>query len=77
MFRIKKSKRIKDLPPYLFARIDEIKAEQIARGADVIDLTIGDPDLPTPASIISQMKKSVEDPKNHQYPSYVGMLAMR
>ncbi|MCD6353596.1 MAG: LL-diaminopimelate aminotransferase [Proteobacteria bacterium] len=74
---MEKSRRIKEVPPYLFAEIDKIKAEQIARGVDVIDLTIGDPDLPTPSDIISQMKKSIEDPKNHAYPSYIGMPEMR
>ena len=74
---IEKSKRIKDLPPYLFARIDQIKAEQIAKGVDVIDLTIGDPDLPTPEGIIKEMKKSLGNPTNHRYPPYAGMLSLR
>ena len=74
---IEKSKRIKDLPPYLFARIDQIKAEQIAKGVDVIDLTIGDPDLPTPEGIIEQMKKSLANAKNHRYPPYAGILPLR
>jgi len=77
MLKVEKSRRIKEVPPYLFAEIDKIKAEQIAKGVDVIDLTIGDPDLPTPPDIISQMKKSIDDPKNHTYPSYVGMIEMR
>ena len=77
MLKIEKSKRIKDLPPYLFARIDQIKAEQIAKGVDVIDLTIGDPDLPTPEGIIRQMNQSLENAKNHRYPPYAGILPLR
>jgi LL-diaminopimelate aminotransferase len=77
VFHIEKANRIKDLPPYPFARIDEIKAEQIARGVDVIDLTIGDPDLPTPEGIVAAMKAAVENPEHHRYPSYVGMLSLR
>ena len=77
MLKIEKAKRIQNLPPYLFARIDKIKAEQITRGIDIIDLTIGDPDLPTPQSIISKMKKSLDNPENHRYPSYIGMSALR
>lgn len=77
MFRVEMAKRIKDLPPYPFARIDEIKAEQIARGVDVIDLTIGDPDLPTPEGIVAAMKQALENPEHHRYPSYVGMLSFR
>ena len=77
MIKIDKAARIANLPPYLFARIDEIKAEQIAKGVDVINLTIGDPDLPTPKNIVSQMNQSIQDPNTHRYPSYVGMLSMR
>lgn len=77
MFRVEKSRRIQNLPPYLFVGIDVIKAEQVAKGVDVIDLTIGDPDTPTPAGIIAHMKQSLEVPQNHRYPSYVGMFALR
>jgi LL-diaminopimelate aminotransferase len=77
VFQVEMAKRIKDLPPYPFARIDEIKAEQIARGVDVIDLTIGDPDLPTPEGIVVAMKAALENPEHHRYPSYVGMLSLR
>jgi LL-diaminopimelate aminotransferase len=77
MIKIDKAARIANLPPYLFARIDKIKAEHIAKGVDVIDLTVGDPDLPTPKNIIAQMNQSVQDSRTHRYPSYVGMLSMR
>ena len=69
--------RLKRLPPYLFAEIDRKKREVRARGVDVIDLGIGDPDLPTPPHIIHALQKAAEDPANHRYPSYEGMLAYR
>ena len=69
----KKAKRLKSLPPYLFKEIDRKKAEVMARGVDIIDLGVGDPDLPTPAHIIQALKKAVDDPSNHRYPSYSGM----
>ncbi len=69
--------RLATLPPYLFAEIDRVKAQVAARGVDIISLGIGDPDMPTPEFIIEAMKKSVEKPANHAYPSYVGMLAFR
>ena len=69
--------RLKRLPPYLFAQLDEAKARQLARGVDVIDLGVGDPDLPTPKPIIDRMKKAVENPQHHRYPSYEGMLSFR
>ncbi|MEW6068931.1 MAG: LL-diaminopimelate aminotransferase [Nitrospirota bacterium] len=69
--------RVKDLPPYLFASIDKMKQKAIEHGADLIDLSIGDPDIPTPSVIVEAMKKSVEKPANHRYPSYEGMLSFR
>ncbi|MBX3324993.1 MAG: LL-diaminopimelate aminotransferase [Nitrospira sp.] len=69
--------RIKTLPPYLFAAIDKMKQEAIARGVDIINLGIGDPDLPTPMPIIESLAKAAKDPKHHQYPSYEGMLSFR
>ncbi len=69
--------RIKNLPPYLFAAIDQMKQEAIHQGKDVINLGIGDPDLPTPAPIIARLQRAATDPKNHQYPSYEGMPSFR
>jgi len=74
---IKWAKRIEDLPPYLFAEIDAKKQEMKARGMDIIDLGVGDPDIPTPSHIINALKAGAEDPANHRYPSYEGMLAFR
>ena len=69
--------RIKDLPPYLFTAMDQMKQRAIAKGADLINLGIGDPDLPTPAPIIQKLQRAAEDPVNHQYPSYEGLLSFR
>ncbi len=69
--------RINSLPPYLFAAIDKAKAEFVRKGVDVINLSIGDPDLPTPFHIVEAMKKSIGNPARHRYPSYEGMLAFR
>ena len=69
--------RIKHLPPYLFAAIDKAKQEARAKGVDVIDLSVGDPDLPTPSHIVEALNLAAKDPSNHQYPSYEGKLAFR
>lgn len=69
--------RIRHLPPYLFASIDRMKQKAMERGADLVDLSIGDPDIPTPSPIVNAMKKAVEKPSNHRYPSYEGMLSFR
>lgn len=71
------AKRIDNLPPYLFARIDEMKAKKRAEGVDVIDLGVGDPDLPTPPHIVQALIDAAKDPDNHHYPSYLGMQAYR
>jgi LL-diaminopimelate aminotransferase len=77
MISVELSNRVKNLPPYLFATIDKIKQEALAKGVDLIDMSIGDPDIPTPKHIVDAMKKAVENPAHHRYPSYEGMLPFR
>jgi LL-diaminopimelate aminotransferase apoenzyme (EC 2.6.1.83) len=69
--------RIKSLPPYLFAEIDGIKKRARDSGVDVIDLSVGDPDIPTPEHIVKEMCEAVRRPANHQYPSYDGKIEFR
>ncbi|MGA1876087.1 MAG: LL-diaminopimelate aminotransferase [bacterium] len=71
------AERLTQLPPYLFARIDALKEGAIKNGVDIIDLGIGDPDLPTPPHIREKMKQALEDRANHRYPSYHGMNSFR
>ncbi|MGB9807139.1 MAG: LL-diaminopimelate aminotransferase [Thermosulfidibacteraceae bacterium] len=71
------AERLKKLPPYLFAAIDEAKKRKVAEGCDVIDLGVGDPDMPTPRAIVEAMKRALENPAYHRYPSYEGMLRFR
>ncbi len=63
----KVSKRIETIPPYLFAEISRIKAEMRAKGEDIIDLGIGDPDQPTPEPIVRYAQQAVENPAAHTY----------
>jgi len=73
----KKADRITQLPPYLFAELDRKKEEVQKKGMDIIDLGVGDPDLPTPEHIVAKMKESVANPDYHTYPSYAGMPDFR
>jgi len=73
MLTIEKSDRLKSLPPYLFKEIDRQKDEVRKKGVDIIDLGVGDPDMPTPPHIIAALNKAAADPANHRYPSYSGM----
>jgi len=74
---IKYAERIKKLPPYLFVEIDQKKKKAIKKGKDVIDLGVGDPDLPTPQHIIEAAKKAVDKPENHRYPFGAGLIELR
>ena len=73
MSRVELARRVRDLPPYLFARIDAMKREAVGKGVDLIDLSIGDPDTPTPEHIVEAMKRAVEKPACHRYPSSEGV----
>jgi LL-diaminopimelate aminotransferase len=74
---IRKATRINELPPYLFAEIDRRKREALARGVDLIDLGIGDPDIPTPSPVIERLIESASKPVNHRYPSSSGLAEFR
>ncbi|MEA2331235.1 MAG: LL-diaminopimelate aminotransferase [Thermoleophilaceae bacterium] len=71
------SKRLKRLPPYLFAELERKIAERKAAGVDVISLGIGDPDLPTPAHVTDALAAAAPDPGTHQYPSNRGRPELR
>ncbi|MEW6182372.1 MAG: LL-diaminopimelate aminotransferase [Bacillota bacterium] len=71
------AQRVKSLPPYLFARIEQLIDQKKAAGVDIISLGIGDPDEPTPEHICAEASRQVHVRENHQYPSSVGMLSFR
>jgi LL-diaminopimelate aminotransferase len=71
------ARRLARIPPYLFAEIDRKVQARKAAGVDVISLGIGDPDLPTPARIVSALQEAAADPANHRYPSYFGLAELR
>ena len=59
--------RLKRLPLYLFTILDELKAQARARGIDVIDLGMGNPDLPPPKHVVEELAAQVRKPDNHRY----------
>lgn len=69
---MKPSKRLEQIPPYLFAELEKKIADKKAAGIDVISLGIGDPDMPTPGNVVAAMQAAVADPGTHQYPSNRG-----
>ncbi len=69
--------RIRRLPPYVFDHINPIKARLRANGVDIIDLGMGNPDLPTPAPIVEKLKETVKDPRTHRYSTSRGIPGLR
>ncbi len=69
--------RLKTLPPYPFAEIDRSRGEAIKKGVDVVDLGVGDPDLPPPPQVVERLREAAGHPENHRYPSYLGSASFR
>ncbi|MEX0627132.1 MAG: LL-diaminopimelate aminotransferase [Cucumibacter sp.] len=69
--------RIRRLPPYVFEHINPIKAKARAAGIDIIDLGMGNPDLPTPQHIVDKLKETVNDPRTHRYSASKGIRGLR
>ncbi|PYN01399.1 MAG: alanine transaminase [Candidatus Rokuibacteriota bacterium] len=69
--------RIKRLPPYVFAIVNDLKSKARARGEDVIDLGMGNPDLGTPKHIVNKMIQAAQNPKNHRYSASRGITRLR
>ena len=67
---------INNLPPYHFANAKKKIAESKAAGVDVISLSMGDPDLPAPQSVIERLCLAMQETENHRYPEYFGMRAL-
>lgn len=73
----KQAERLQKLPPYLFVRLEKLAAEQRAKGVDMIDFGIGDPDLPCPGEIVRAMKKAADVNENQKYSSSQGEKFLR
>ena len=69
--------RIRRLPPYVFAEVNDMKARARAEGIDVIDFGMGNPDLPTPKHVIDKMKETIDNPKTHRYSNSRGIPGLR
>ena len=69
--------RIKRLPPYVFAEVNRLKAAARARGADIIDLGMGNPDLDTPKHIVDKLIETVQRPRTHRYSASKGIPGLR
>lgn len=69
--------KIRRLPPYVFEQVNRLKAAARAKGADIIDLGMGNPDLPTPQNIVDKLCEVVQDPRTHRYSASRGIPGLR
>ena len=70
-------RRINDLPPYVFAQIDQLKLQARRAGKDVIDMGFGNPDIPSPGLAVEKLIESARNPKNHRYSASRGIPKLR
>jgi len=69
--------KVRRLPPYVFEQVNRLKASARAAGADIVDLGMGNPDLPTPKSIVDKLCEAVQDPRTHRYSASKGIPGLR
>ena len=69
--------RIDRLPPYVFERVNKLKAQARADGKDIIDFGMGNPDLPTPEHIVEKLVETVRNPRTHRYSASKGIPGLR
>jgi len=70
-------KRIKRLPPYVFAIVNDLKVRARGRGEDIIDFGMGNPDLATPPHIVDKLCEAARNPRNHRYSASRGITKLR
>lgn len=74
---LKPAERVHRLPPYVFARLDELKAAARERGLDLIDLGMGNPDGPTPQPVVEAAGQAIQEVAHHGYPPFEGTASFR
>jgi alanine-synthesizing transaminase len=69
--------RIKRMPPYVFAIVDDLKMKARRKGDDIIDLGMGNPDIPTPPHVVEKLIEAAQNPRNHRYSASRGIRKLR
>jgi alanine-synthesizing transaminase len=70
-------RRIGRFPPYVFSIVNDLKAAARREGEDIIDLGMGNPDIPTPEAVVEKLKEAVDNPRNHRYSASKGIPKLR
>ncbi|MEJ5365609.1 MAG: alanine transaminase [Desulfosoma sp.] len=76
-FNIEQFTRMRRLPPYVFAQVNALKMERRRAGEDIIDLGMGNPDVPTPQHIVDKLVEAAQKPHNHRYSASRGITKLR
>jgi alanine-synthesizing transaminase len=69
--------RMMRLPPYIFGIVDQLKKDARRKGEDIIDLGMGNPDMPTPKHVVNKLVEAVKNPRNHRYSASKGIYKLR
>ncbi len=70
-------RRIERFPPYVFSIVNDLKFQARRAGVDIIDLGMGNPDIPTPEAVVEKLKEAVDNPRNHRYSASKGIPKLR
>ena len=70
-------RRIERFPPYVFSIVNDLKMQARRSGEDIIDLGMGNPDIPTPAAVVDKLKEAAENGRNHRYSASKGIPKLR
>src|SRR5688500_13543170 len=70
-------RRIERFPPYVFSIVNDLKAQARRAGEDIIDLGMGNPDIPTPDAVVDKLKEAAENGRNHRYSASKGIPKLR
>src|ERR671914_2751694 len=70
-------RRIERFPPYVFSIVNDLKMSARRRGEDIVDLGMGNPDLPTPEAVVEKLKEAADNPRNHRYSASKGVPKLR
>src|SRR5688572_5625467 len=70
-------RRIERFPPYVFSIVNDLKTQARRAGEDVIDLGMGNPDIPTPEPVVEKLREAAQNPRNHRYSASRGIPKLR
>ncbi|HYP23630.1 MAG TPA: aminotransferase class I/II-fold pyridoxal phosphate-dependent enzyme, partial [Actinomycetota bacterium] len=70
-------RRIGRFPPYVFSIVNDLKTQARRSGEDIIDLGMGNPDIPTPDAVVDKLKEAAENARNHRYSASKGIPKLR